>query len=432
MKKKWIIILTALLISPIILYLLLSLLTGSFCPPDGWQGPYPPWCSKPISLGPFSYSDLEYIPNSNLEPKQDKILLGIGMNDLWGNPHLAIDMGEDSRKLVESSMKRISTINSKSLLITDFAIYNENFKVIDATQSNAPGAYEISNQELKNIVTLAKQNNQEKVFLTVNLYDPNYIFKKWLGEDLSNTPYEKIKSGNKNIITESMFPSWKEKIIKVSKKAQDTGIDYLIINPTDFNFEYFADLNELNNKYLELIPLIRNEYSGKIGFFTTLPRFLNNNYSSLNQIDFVIVSFDVNSDYLAKEIFSTSTKDIDSLRTSFDNWLSHDNWNNIPNNNEIFLNILIPSYDGAIKQGWIEPSKDEDKWQKSYSEQALAYEALFQTIYYKDYKIKGIFSYGYWWSDQIYPVSKDLRNDLSQSIRQKDAEKIFYKWSKLI
>jgi hypothetical protein len=115
-------------------------------------------------------------------------------------------------------------------------------------------------------------------------------------------------------------------------------------------------------------------------------------------------------------------------------WLSHKNWQNVKSS-EIYINILIPSYTGALETGWIEPSKtesDNSKWTSNFKEQAIGYESLFKVLYAGNYKVNGIFSYGYWWSDQMYPVSKDLRNDLIQTIRHKDAESVFYKWSKIL
>ncbi|NYT05640.1 MAG: hypothetical protein GKC04_04620 [Methanomicrobiales archaeon] len=64
-----------------------------------------------------------------------------------------------------------------------------------------------------------------------------------------------------------------------------------------------------------------------------------------------------------------------------------------------------------------------------WREQAPGYEGLFRALYNGDYAVDGVFSYGYWWSDRMYPDTKDLRNDIMHSIRGKDAEQVFYRWS---
>jgi len=429
--KKGVLITGIIILIPIVLYLLLSLFTGSFCPPSGWQGPFPPWCEKPSQLGNFEYRNLDYIENSNPSPKTNKILMGIGLADLWGNPHIVIDMGEDNRKLVSSTMERLKSINSDSVLLTDFAIYDSDFNVQKATSTNAAGAFEITESELKEIVKKAKENNQNQVFLTVNLYDPGYIYGKWLGQNTKDSAYIKLVQNPSKETLDKLWQGWEVKILEEAEKAQVAGVDYLVINPTDTNLEYYFDLSQLNEKYLDLIPKVREKFKGKIGFFGSLPRLASDKITATEDVDFTIISFDVNGDYLGKEIFKNTPENLDQITSSFNSWLSNPNWQNIKSD-EIYISILIPSYDGAIQNGWIEPAKGDNSWTKDWKEQALAYEGLFQAIYSGNYKIDGLFSYGYWWSDNIYPDSKDIRTDLTHTIRQKDAENVFNRWTSIV
>ena len=62
-----------------------------------------------------------------------------------------------------------------------------------------------------------------------------------------------------------------------------------------------------------------------------------------------------------------------------------------------------------------------------WKESALVYDSLFQSMSKSAYLPYGIISYGYWWNDIMYPEVW-MRNDLSHSVRDRDAERVFYEW----
>lgn len=430
MVRKILLILLAVPLILIAIFGILSLLAGDVCPPDGWQGPRPPWCEAPEVGGAFQYEELDYIVEHY--PKTDKALItGIGTMDMWGNPHLVVDLGEDPRKNVDSTMDRIGTIGSEALYLTDFRKLNDDFKIIDVPESTTPSAITMSQEEMSKVVDAAKKNAQDPVILIVNLYDPGFTYKRWLGQDVSQNPVVRFTSADQQTRIEYfniMWPEWKNAILLEAEKAEAAGVDYIIINPGDTSFLYYIDLNELSSRYAELIPEVREKFSGKIGFGGMLPYIGNENFKVVKDADFVFVFWDPNGDYIAREIFADTTQDAGDIETSFAEWLSLPEWKNLAGK-ETYISVTLPSYDGALQEGWIEPVQGEDRWTKDYEEQALGYEGLFRAIYDGNYNISGVFSYGYWWSDQMYPVAKDLRNDLMHSIRQKDAENVFYKWS---
>jgi hypothetical protein len=73
----------------------------------------------------------------------------------------------------------------------------------------------------------------------------------------------------------------------------------------------------------------------------------------------------------------------------------------------------------------------EGKYRRDWKEQALVYEGLFRALYNNSTaNIKGIIAYGYWWTDTLYP-DHWVNNDLGHSIRGKDAEHVFYRWSQI-
>ncbi len=133
---------------------------------------------------------------------------------------------------------------------------------------------------------------------------------------------------------------------------------------------------------------------------------------------------------LESSIFHSNTENfLILLKSSFTEWLSLPDWNKI-NDKEIYISVTLPSYDGSLKNGWIEPDgKYGPEYVSDFKEQAMGYEGLFRSLYSNNFNITGVISYGYWWTDRIYPEVPVLRNDFSHSIRNKDAENVFYKWS---
>ncbi|MDG6251355.1 hypothetical protein [Methanocalculus sp.] len=342
-------------------------------------------------------------------------------------------------KNLDSTMERIGTIGSKAVYISDFAMFNDKFEVTYVTEDLIPKAVTITPDEMKQITKSAKKNNQGMVMLVSNLYDPLLSISVALtGSSVERTkgafrtPGLDLRTADEETIMltfNKIWPGWREIILKQADKAEAAGIDYMTINPNDQAFEYILKSDILDDRYRELIPEVRKRFSGKIGLIGMLPHV--NELESVHDVDFVLISWDPNGDYIGRDIFAdTRNTDIDEIEASFTEWLSRPEWEKFKGK-EVYISVTLPSYTGALQEGWIEPALGEERWTINYREQALGYEGLFRALYKGDYNIKGVFSYGYWWSDQLYPVTKDIRNDLMHTIRQKDAENVFYKWSKV-
>lgn len=110
----------------------------SFCPPNGpW--PMPPWCAVESQ---FAVKNLDYIRLPE-QTSLDTFSLGIGMMDFWGNPHLFLNLGEDTTKLYKSAISRASDIGAKSLFITDFINLGEKQDVLVFDRKTYAGCYNI-------------------------------------------------------------------------------------------------------------------------------------------------------------------------------------------------------------------------------------------------------------------------------------------------
>ncbi len=401
-----------------------SMFVFKLCPPEGpWIKP--PWCEGSAYI-PFKYTELNYIKKT-YQPTNKKLDFIVGTMDMWGNPHLLLDLGEDTKDNVKSTLKKISEIGAEGLYLTDFAQFTSDLQI----KEGSTGAETISQKELEGIVSTAKQLGLKKVILIVNLYNLELGFSRWRKGDTTNTNISQILSSKNKENWKKLFENWNEFLKNEAQKASKAGVDYLVVVPGDFVFSNTEDKEILNSAYKLFADTARKFFKGKIGIFLYYNDVAKIKEDTLKKFDFVVVSWDPNGDYMAREIFKNVKEDPEEIKKAFKIWLSLPSWQHLKDK-EIFLSITMPSYDGALQKGWIEPGGTYGpEYKKDYKEQALAYEALFRSLYENDFNISGIISYGYWWTDRIYPEVRVLRNDLSHSIRNKDAEKVFYKWSKV-
>ena len=343
--------------------------------------------------------------------KTDKSLVfAIGMHDLWGKV-VYQEQSEDNRYFVVSSMERVQEIGSELVMISDFAVLDEDLSIRYELQPS--GAHTMGQNELKEIVDYAKSNGQNVILIT-NLM---------ASEDVKT----KIFNSSEQVL-DKLFEEWSTIITKQAIKAEYADVDYFIINPRDAHFNAFEPTQYLNELYSDLISKVSNNFSGKVSIWWDIyPKgiwFLDNKVLTFyNQIDCIMV------DCAVPNVFSNTTENIDSIEAAWLKVLDEPGFKKIEDK-ETFLLISMPSYDGAMQSGWIEPGTTypEGMYQQDWREQALVYEGLFRALYKTSTNITGVISYGYWWTDTLYPEHW-MRHDLGHSIRNKDAEHVFNRWS---
>ncbi len=391
-----------LLIISLVIFGNLLMFALHICPPQGpW--PNPPWCNlkKDISSSEFKFnlSRLSYIGKEPQHMINSSFSFGIGMMDLWGNLCTTPFKCEDPKDYVDSSLNRIKKLNADLVMITDFYQLDRLKNIVEV---HFGGARTISKEDIKSIVEKA-HNKGLKVMLITNLYEKDH------SRDLLN-----FKDPKKQEI-DRLFAEWSKAIIKQAGKG---NFDYLIINPRDIGFFFSKkeDNDYINKRFVELLPKIREQFKGKVclwGFKDIIDGFEK-------YYDCIIVDQTIN------DLFGNVAENLKAITKTWKDYL-----NTIRYNKTTFVLVLMPSYDGAMQSGWIEPVGQtyDNKLKADYKEQALIYEGFFRAL--KDNpQINGVIAYGYWWNDKLFPNTLDLfRNDLSHSIRDKDAEMIFYKWA---
>ncbi len=420
MKK--IVIIPIAIVATIIL-LVIAMFAFQLCPPSGpW--PSPPWCGSNFYI-PYEYKELSYI-TEKFEPTDKKLDIMISPTDYWGNPHLYINLGEDSRDHYKTTMKKIGEITNDGVMVSDFAGISDELGVGD---TGFEGIREIPQNELNDLVNEANKNNQEKIFLITGLIDPEGPMRRYKEEGMEGTVQENLIQDQSLDNWQKLFDEWGTEIVKRAKKAETVGVTHMIVT-SDFLMKFYEDKNYWNKRYSEYIDNVKKEFSGKIGLNIRLNEALEVEKEVLDKVDFVMVGWEPNS-WTYKTINEDVVEDVDSIEESFVKWFNRDEWDYF-NDKEVYLSLITTGYDGGLQKGWIEagavygPEYVEDQ-----KEQALINEGMFRALYNNDFNIDGVISYGYWWTDRTYPEVKIIRVDLSHSIRNKDAEHVFYKWNQI-
>lgn len=408
-----------------------SMFVFRICPPAGpW--PAPPWCKGGINAplydsglnyDNFVYSDLPYI-KENYESTDRSLIMGMAMQDNWGKITGTGPKGnyitEDNRLYVDSSMERLSAINSELVLITDFATIDEDLNIFPQSRG---GAAMIEQDELNDIVTSAKSKGLKTMLIT-NIYELEPLARHQI--NCENITEDKI---------DGLFSEWREQIIYEADKAEAAGFDYIVINPRDIGF-FFCEYDSYAVQYWpEISREVKKHFPGRIGMWAPSYYFAEYSFDT-SDIDFIILDDQIT------EILGQAKEDVGDIEASWAGWFK--NYQRVRevagDGKEYFAMILMPSYDGAMKEGWVEiydssTIYDPDKMEnieKDYREQALVYEGFFRAVHEsKNPPVDGVISYGYWWTDNMYPGSYFARNDITHTIRGKDAEHVYVKWGEI-
>ena len=364
---------------------------------------------------PFSFSLPAYITDVFSTTTRTLEFAFVPM-DWWGKSYNPSQTRyEPSKEYVDSVLDRGRSIGSSVTFFTQFYVLHGDYSIQTQTYE---GAMTATVQEMTDYVTKAKAKGYSKVILFVNLYGQNASITSAIA-DLHNSPVPSTIN--------QLLDNWKPIITQVAADAEAAGFDGLVVDPRDIYF--FFTPASYAAKWQQIITDVKAQFTGKIFFFGgrgTLIDFSN----SLTGIDGYIVD-EGNIQFLA----AVTDENIGSLKTAWDAYLTEANMvADLVAKGDTYILALISSYDGSIQNGWVEPWGEypDGTYTQDMKEQAVAYEALFQSIYgLNTLGIKGVISYGYWWSNSMYPTNYWQRSDIAHSIRLKDAEHVFYRWTQI-
>ncbi|MFA6919144.1 MAG: hypothetical protein WC244_03500 [Patescibacteria group bacterium] len=438
MKK---IILAVFLVVVLIVAGIVAMFTFGLCPPPGpW--PMPPWCVVGSELDFKNYQPdyIKYPIATSFKPQ-----VGIGTMDIWGNPHLFLNLGEDTVRNYSSAIKRIGETGSKIYLFTDFINLGIDTEIRTLDRKTFPATYNISEAELKSVVATARANSQERVIMLTNLSDTRDEIEGFIGsaneagdikEQLAGVAFKEFTQNRTALTSKDALKTYDDQkwqaflenlkiaIVNQAKKAQVAGVTDFIINPGDVIIDYYYPGN-LSSYWQDVRTEVKQVFDGRVGFFG-YPEMISK--VDVGGYDFVVVYFEVNGDATARTIFANTEVELNSLKTAWQKYFAQGFWQKIKA--EKVLLVAVPSYTDVRTKGWIEPGKMNEGLNPDQKEQALVYEAMFETLAANP-SVDDVISYGYWWSANMFPRSKPFRNDLSHSIRNKDTESVFYHWANL-
>jgi len=428
-----------------VLIIFFALLLGCICPPNDWEGPWPPWCEKGESwerpkttqmgsdtntggevIDPFEeiqkivapakteYDTNKFVPKEldyigAPENSEKNIVMGAAMHDIWGKYCIGEpQICEETLPFVDSSFERLSDIGAELVLISDFTALYKGGEIVRPHPLS--GAHEVSEAELKEMTDKAHELGL-KMMLITNLYE---------GENGARAEFD--NSIDSDEYASKAFGAWKEIMLAQAKKAQNAGVDYFIVNSRDMQLDSFSNRELLNREYGEVLKNTKENFSGKVCVWGT--KWL------LSELDYTVDADCVIEDYGVNVILDGASEDVNSVKDKWIEYFSTGEYASFEGQ-EIFQMILMPSYDGATKNGWIEPGMPypAGKYKRDFKEQAIVYEGFFRAIEESEVPFYGIISYSMWWHNSLWADTSE-GNAFGHSIRNKDAEQVFYNWAK--
>jgi hypothetical protein len=286
--------------------------------------------------------------------------------------------------------------------------------------------------ELDRIAEAAHQSGQEAV-LQLAILDTAFYDK--LADYFNSGQYGSLYDVEKEVqrfnmydageITPILHDHWRAAILEEARMAEAAGFDRLLINPS-FIWLNSGEMRALDDaEWKETIAALRQVFSGKLGAGRFDMTVNYEGYAFFRELDFVILDIGIEG------ITAGLTSDqLDRMTGLWQEYLVSPNvmvFSGVP---EVQQSLVVSSYDGVLDNGWIEAGGHYPDLVSDYRVQAVVHEAFLRALYdTPDTPVNGVIAWGYAWTDYIYPNQHEIRDDLSNSIRGKDAESVFQRWT---
>ncbi|WKZ34634.1 MAG: hypothetical protein QY332_13520 [Anaerolineales bacterium] len=464
------------------------------CPPEGpW--PQPPWCVSKVdcvdypptviddiirrttdqvgaqnlqvangcmfmrSFGdnefqPFVYQELDYLPGTDEYPPIERdIAFVVFPADYWGNNYIipqglyegipqfardlwydTVTLGTDPRKHnnLENTAKRSAQMGAQQFMVSDFIMLVDDDLTLE--RFDYPGVESLTQAEMKRIARVAHENGQEAVLMLALLdtafYDKvaDYFNSGEYGSlydvEVEIQRYNTFDVGE---ATADLHASWRAAILEEARMAEAAGFDRLLVTPGTIwmNSGEMVALDDA--EWLETIAQVRQVFSGKLGggrFDMTADY---EGYTFMHELDFVIIDIGIE-----QVMAGVTSGQLDEMTERWKTYVLSPNVMVFAGVPEVLHSPIVSSYDGVLENGWIEPGGRYPDLVRDDRVQAAVLETLMRALYETpDTPVNGVIAWGYGWHDFIYPNQHEIRDDLSTSIRGKDAENVFYRWTTL-
>ncbi len=363
----------------------------------------------------------------------------VDMIDTW-TINYNMQLLEDSRRNLDSTMARIKAMGGKEILIYSLVEMfgnKENFTLQEVEPmptfifAQLRHKYmrdaQITEREMKQIVNTAQKYGLE-VLLKYNIEADytQYInissgFSTARGsggnaaEERAGADFGRNEPKTKEWL-DRYFSQLKNILVNFAKRAENAGVDKLDLTPhykppTVEPLQDYAD-----EKWREIVKAVREVYHGKIY-----------NVPDGDGIYIGVISsscgINVKPNAAISEMKAAWKMELDKVKAEYET-------RNIP---VVYMNGC-GSYDGAASgkvamefADYIEV--EAAGYQPDWQEQADTFEAFFQALSeHQTNTIVGFGTMGFAWDDMLRPYIKPYYNDLSGNIRNKPAEAVWKKW----
>lgn len=403
---------------------------------------------------PFVNQDLSYLPGAEAyAPVGREVTFGVAPADYWGNnyiipqgldaaiPEFARDLwydyvtlGTDPRKHnnIGNTARRSAQIGSSAFIVFDFIDLVDDELTLERREY--PGVESMTQGELNELARAAHDSGQEAALVLTMLdtafYDKvaDYFNSGQPGSlyDVMDPAvrYDRTHAGEDTL---TLHEHWRAAILEEARMAEAAGFDRLVVTPQGMGWGNTGeDVAVDDAEWIKTIGEVRQVFSGKLGAgqidITTA---YDPAYTYYRQLDFVLLDMQIE-----KVTSGHAPDDLEGLTAAWQEYLLSPRVTHFEGVPEVWQILIFSSYDGVLENGWIEPGGHYPDLVSDYRVQAVGYEAFLRALYSSpDTPVNGLITWGYAWHDFIYPNQHEIRDDLSHSIRGKDAESVFYRWT---
>jgi hypothetical protein len=349
--------------------------------------------------------------------------MGAATMDLWGSvceppqrlpedPRFECD---DTRPYVAPVMTRLRQIGAKLVLVTDFAhLYKD--RSLRFKFDERFGDHSMSQAEL-NAITKAAHDQGLQAMLITNVDD---------GEPGAMAA---LDVAHADLATaHALHHQWRQLMTVQAKRAREAGFDVLVANWRNLGQDFGPRDAEVATQWPSTFRTLKTAFGGKLAFWHQTWYFKDRPVD-WQDVDVAIVDNMIH--HVMKDVPEDLAAITGAWKRDFVDYRAAKA--RLGPGKSILSLILMPSFDGALQKGWIEPVAryPEGAYAVDWREQALVYEGYFRAVAEDQPPIDGVIAYNYWWNDRMPPKTW-MRIDLGHSIRGKDAETVFANWAQRV
>lgn len=403
---------------------------------------------------PFVYQELDYLTGGEAYPPVDRpITFGVAPADYWGNNYLIpqgvatalpqivrdlwyeyVTLGTDPRKHnnIDNTVRRSAQIGAQVFIVEDFITLTDDDLTLQ--RQEYPGTESMTPSELSRLAQAAHDHGLEAT-LQLTLLDTAFYDKvaDFFNSGQNGSLYDVLDPAvrynrwNAAEDTLALHEHWRAAILEEARLAEAAGFDRLLVTPQGMGWTNTAEAVALDDaEWVKTIGQVRQVFSGKLGaghFSLASP--LDPGYTLYRQVDFVLIDRQIE-----RLLSGLAPEDVAGMTAAWQAYLGSPRVMQFAGVPEVWQILIFSSYDGVLDNGWIEPGGRYPGLVSDDRVQAVGYESLLRALYATpDTPVNGLITWGYAWHDFLYPNQHEIRDDLGHSIRGKDAQNVFYRWT---